>query len=285
MLFLIQVIYLNDITLLKNTKNFDIKQIFECGQAFRFNIAKDGGYEGVAFGKYLKVEQSGNDVTIHASKEDVDNIWHSYFDLDRDYESIISALSSDEVIRAASLYGSGIRILNQDTFECLISFIISQSNNIPRIKGIIERLCENFGDKINSLDGKTFFSFPTLKRLSDVSIDDLSVIRAGFRAKYIRDAVDKINSGDVDLCSLKNIDVSLGREQLKKIYGVGDKVANCVLLFGAGKADAFPVDTWIKKAISKFYEGRNFDPSDFGPYCGLAQQYLFYYARENKIKI
>ena len=210
---------MNNATILKDTKNFDVKQIFECGQAFRFNPAKDGGYEGVAYGKYLRVTQSDADVTIYASQGDVDKIWHSYFDLDRDYESIIKSLSGDEVIRAASLYGSGIRILNQDTFECLISFIISQSNNIPRIKGIIERLCENFG----------------------------------------------------------------GREELKKIYGVGDKVANCVLLFGAGKADAFPIDTWIKKAIAKFYKDRDFDPSDFGPYCGLAQQYLFYYARGNKI--
>lgn len=274
---------MNNATVLKDTKNFDVKQIFECGQAFRFNPAKDGGYEGVAYGKYLRVAQSDADVTIYASQGDVDKIWHSYFDLDRDYESIIKDLSGDEVIRAASLYGSGIRILNQDTFECLISFIISQSNNIPRIKGIIERLCENFGDRVTAPDGRVFYSFPTLERLSEVSTEDLSVIRSGFRAKYIRDAVDKINSGDVDLTSLRKMDVERGREELKKIYGVGDKVANCVLLFGAGKVDAFPIDTWIKKAIAKFYKDRDFDPSDFGPYCGLAQQYLFYYARGNKI--
>jgi len=274
---------MKQITVIKDTKNFDIKQIFECGQAFRFDPSPLGGYEGVAFGRYLHVTQNGADVSLLSSQDDVDNIWHDFFDMGRDYGEIIKSLSSDEVIRTASEFGSGIRILNQDTFECLISFIISQSNNIPRIKGIISRLCENFGDKLTSPDGRTFYTFPTLKRMSDISIDDLSVIRSGFRAKYIRDAVDKINAGDVDLDKIKKTDISQGREELKKIHGVGDKVANCVLLFGAGKADAFPIDTWIKKAIAVFYEGRDFDPSVFGPYCGLAQQYLFYYARENKI--
>ena len=275
---------MNETTLIENAKNFDIKQIFECGQAFRFNPAPDGGYEGVAFGRYLHVEQPDAGVLIHAPKKDYDAIWHTYFDMDRDYQAIIDALSrGDDVMRAAAAYGSGIRVLNQDTFECLISFIISQSNNIPRIKGIIERLCENFGQKLASPDGRTFYAFPTLERLSEASTDDLCVIRAGFRAKYIRDAVDKICSGDVDLSALRGMDVLSGREELKKINGVGDKVANCVLLFGAGKADAFPVDTWIKKALLKFYGGRGFDPSVFSPYCGLAQQYLFYYARENKI--
>ena len=275
---------MNDATLIKNAQNFDIKQIFECGQAFRFDPSPNGGYEGVAFGQYLHVTQSDEGVLIHAPKSEYDAIWRAYFDVDRDYQKIIDALSrDDDIMRAASAFGSGIRVLNQDTFECLISFIISQSNNIPRIKGIIERLCENFGEKIFAPDGRAFYTFPTLERLSEASTDDLGVIRAGFRAKYIMDALDKINAGDVDLSSLKTKDALEGREELKKINGVGDKVANCVLLFGAGKVDAFPVDTWIKKAILKFYGGRNFDPAMFAPYCGLAQQYLFYYARENKI--
>ena len=270
-------------TVIRNVKNFDIKQIFECGQAFRFDPAPSGGYEGVAFGRYLHVRDADGGVSINASQAEFDAVWRDYFDLDRDYGKIIEALSHDEVMRAAASYGSGIRVLNQDTFECLVSFIISQSNNIPRIKGIIGRLCESFGERITSPDGRAFYTFPTLERLSGVSAADLGVIRAGFRAKYIKDAVDKVCRGDVDLAKLKKIDVAAGREELKKIYGVGDKVANCVLLFGAGKADAFPVDTWIKKAIAKFYEGRDFDPASLGPYCGLAQQYLFYYARENKI--
>jgi len=275
---------LENVIKLASVKNFDVKQIFDCGQAFRFVPSPLGGYEGVAFGRYLRAEQSGDTVTLYANKEDA-ALWHDFFDMDRDYSAIINELSGDELVLRASRFGSGIRILNQDTFECLISFIISQSNNIPRIRGIIARLCENFGDEITSPDGRTFYTFPTIDRLSGVSVDELSVIRSGFRAKYIRDAIDKINTGVVDIAALKTMDAAAGRAELMKIYGVGEKVANCVLLFGAGKADAFPIDTWMKKVITKFYSERGFSPSDFGPYCGIAQQYLFYYARENKIEV
>ena len=278
----------------ENIENFNLTDIFECGQCFRFNYNKSGFYEGVAFGKYLRVEQTGGKIYFEASLEDFNNIWRGFFDLDRDYKYIFEKLRQDKILKQASDFCPGIRILKQDPFECLISFIISQNNNIPRIKKIIERLCENFGDKIVGADlvsaqdeGKHKvcpydiykYAFPTAEKLAGLSLEDLAVIKSGFRAKYILDAAAKINSGEIDLELVYKLNLEDGAEYLKKIKGVGDKVSACVLLFAYNKLNAFPIDVWIKKIIGKYYP----DGYDFGEYAGIANSYLFYYERNNKL--
>ena len=259
----------------ENIENFSLADIFECGQCFRFNYNKSGQfYEGAAFGKYLRVYQADNKIYFETDLEDFNNIWRDFFDLDRDYKNIFEKLRQDKILKKASDFCPGVRILKQEPFECLISFIISQNNNIPRIKKIIERLCENFGDKIE--DNK--YAFPTAGKLAGLSPEDLAVIKSGFRAKYILDAAVKINSGEIDLNLVYNLSLEDGAEYLKNIKGVGDKVSACVLLFAYNKLNAFPVDVWIKKIIEKYYPGGY----DFGEYAGIANAYLFYYERNNK---
>ena len=258
---------------------------FGCGQCFRFN--KSGEiFEGVAFGKYLRIYQyqyqyqKDNQIYLETSLEDFNAIWRNFFDIDRDYKKIFGILRQDEILKKASDFCPGIRILRQDPFECLISFIFSQNNNIPRIKKIIERLCENFGEKI-IYNHIIYYTFPNAERIADLTIRDLDVIKSGFRAKYILDAAQKVASGEIDLISVHKMTTSEGSEYLKRIKGVGDKIAACVLLFAYNKLDAFPVDVWIKKVIEKYYPAGFDYKKTFGEYAGIANAYLFYYEREN----
>lgn len=259
---------------LKNIKNFDLAQTLDCGQAFRWKQTESGSWVGIAHGKKLELERSGDDIIIYGTDEnEFESIWKRYFDIDRDYGAIINAISSNETLKAASLFGSGIRILKQDPWEALCSFIISQNNNIPRIKGIIERLCENFGEK---KDG--YYTFPSYERLANCTIDDLAVLRSGFRAKYIIDAAQKIANGKIDLKVLESIGYEEAQKQLMTIKGVGPKVADCALLYGLGYIEAFPSDVWIKRALNEFFGG--VIPECAKPYGGIVQQYIFYYIRE-----
>lgn len=278
--------------IIENVFDFDIVQTFECGQCFRWN--KDGdGYVGVALGKALKISQCGDTLTLYgASKLDWDNIWSKYFDFGRDYAKIKNKLSGNDVMKQAIDFGGGIRILNQDPFECLISFIISASNNIPRIKKIIDALCTAFGEKI-TYSGLEYYSFPTPEKLASLTLSDLSVIKAGFRDKYILNAAKCVNSGILDLDCLKNASLEYAKGELLKLSGVGNKVAECVLLFSLEKYSSFPVDVWIKRIMEHcFFEEEQtketisaFASDKFGELGGFAQQYLFYWARENKIGI
>lgn len=272
-------------------KDFSLAHIFECGQCFRFNRVDENTYFGIAKGKALKISQDADTVTFfNTSKEDFDNVWFDYFDLGRDYGEIKHILSADKVMREAVSYGGGIRILNQDLWETVISFIISASNNIPRIKGIIERLCENFGEKIKYMGG-TYFSFPDIDAIAKLTAEDLSVIRSGFRDKYIMDAAAKFKSGELSEWYLKSLSAPRAKKALMSISGVGNKVSDCILLFGLGRTDAFPVDVWIKRIMEYFYfdKEQSIDTVSklayklFGSLGGFAQQYLFFYARENKI--
>ena len=281
----------NDI-ILKGVSCFNIFHTFECGQCFRWNYENDG-FSGVAFGKYLHICQNGNDVIFKdTSIDDFNRIWRNYFDFDRDYEKIKAELSRDDVLKNAISFGGGIRILNQDAFECLISFIISASNNIPRIKKIIELLCLNFGEKI-TVKGNIYYKFPTADVLSSLSLEDLAVIRAGFRDKYILSAAKAVKSGQLDLDALKNASFDYAKSQLLRLSGVGEKVASCILLFGLGKTEGFPVDVWVKRIMEYCYFDEpqskeaifEFAKGKFGNLGGFAQQYLFYWARENKIGI
>lgn len=281
-----KVQFKNNDTILSGVTDFNLTQTFDCGQCFRWSKIDDSSYSGIAHGKYLKISADGNNVILHnTSAEEYYETWEEYFDISRDYSDIKRSLSNGEVMIRAIKSGGGIRILKQDLWETTISFIISASNNIPRIKKIIELLCENFGDHLG--DGN--YSFPTPQKLSGITADDLSVIRAGFRGKYIADAVLKVNSGEVDIYNLHNLDTQTARKELLKINGVGNKVADCILLFGLGRTEVFPVDTWINNVMCKIYPERCKSLSDvraagpeiFGNNCGIAQQYLFYYAREN----
>lgn len=254
--------------------NFDIKQTFLCGQCFRWTEAEENIFHGIAHGRYLRIRQETDGVTLLDINEKDISLWEDYFDLSTDYTALIDRFSSDPTLSAACKSSYGIRILRQEPFETLISFIISQNNNIPRISGIIGRLCEGFGEK---LDGG--YAFPSAESLKGVAPEELAPLRAGFRARYICDAVSKVNSGEIDFDEIKLLPLDTAREKLKTIVGVGDKVADCVLLFGFGKKDAFPRDVWVKRLMAAFYP-------DGLPECtvgaeGVAQQYLFDYVRNN----
>ncbi|CDD03188.1 MAG: DNA-3-methyladenine glycosylase [Ruminococcus sp.] len=252
---------------------FEPSKTFDCGQCFRFERC-EGGWQGIAMGRLLMVLDGGDMIALVGVDEpEYRRIWESYFDLDRDYGEINAALSRDAVVRNALNSAKGIRILRQDRWETLCSFIISQNNNIPRIKGIIGRLCEAFGDRI---DGG--YAFPSADRIASLTEEQLAPIRSGFRARYILDAARRVTDGSTDLDAVSAMSYDDAKKYLMQIKGVGNKVADCVLLFGYGFFDAFPKDVWIKRVIEKYY-GENFDESIFKPYGGIAQQYLFYSER------
>ncbi len=261
---------------------FDLEQTFECGQCFRWNSDGSGAYIGVAMGKAARIRKSGDSVFITGTPEDVDTVWLSYFDLNRDYESVRRALCIDDYMTRCAQYGAGIRILKQDKWEALCTFILSQCNNIPRIKQIVERLCRLYGEPI-SFNSVIYYSFPTAEKIAGLSVEELEPLRCGYRAPYILGAARAVADGTIDLDELAQGAPEAAVETLKSLNGVGDKVARCAVLFGLHMLDAFPVDTWIKKAISKNY-GKAFDPAVFSPYAGIAQQYMFHYARNASIK-
>ena len=260
--------------------NFDIEQIFDCGQCFRFNkhLSKKNTYCGVAFGKYLEITQSENKVEFNCNKETFISLWHSYLDLNNDYSLYIDSFKDDKTLHEASLFSSGIRILKQDPWETLCSFIISQNNNIPRIKGIIENMSRAYGEKIECSDGEARYTFPTAKALYDAGTDAIFALKTGFRAKYIYDAASKVVSGELDLNAIFDMPLDMAMQALMTIKGVGPKVASCVLLFGFSKFDAFPIDVWVKKILNNYYSD-GMSPHFTGKHAGIAQQYLFYYER------
>ena len=257
--------------------DFDLAKTFECGQCFRWNADESGVYIGVAFGRVATLYRRGESVFISGSIDDFETIWRSYFDLDRDYTQIRQKLCIDDFMRSATAFGEGIRILRQDKWEALCSFIISQNNNIPRIKAIINTLCREFGDAIE-YKGKQYFSFPSASSLAVLDIKQLSPLRCGYRAEYIIMSARMVADGTVDLEAISQDTPDAARITLKKLHGVGDKVADCVMLFGLNMLDAFPIDVWMKRAVVQHY-GPLFDPKIFSPYAGIAQQYIFNFIR------
>ncbi len=253
-------------------EKFNLSQTLNCGQCFRF-YEVDGRHCGVALNRYIEIVESGKKLIIYSDKEISQGELCDFFDFSLNYDEINAVLSQDQTMKSAIEYAGGIRILRQNTWEVLCSFILSQNNNIKRISGIIERLCENFGDDI----GNGHYSFPSAQRIAELSVDDLAPIRSGFRAKYVIDAAKKVSSGEVNIDKLFELDTEAAREILMKINGVGPKVADCVLLFGFHKLDAFPKDVWIKKALSEFYPDGV--PEFIVRHGGIAQQYLFHYIR------
>lgn len=261
----------------ENVYPFDLQQTLDCGQCFRWTKNDDNSFSGVINSVFCTVSYKDGVLTVESENDINEKVFFDYFDLELDYAKIKEDLSKlHPVLEEASAYAGGIRILNQDTFEALITFIISQNNNIGRIKGIVERLCENFGEKIDD----THYAFPTAEKLASLEIDDLSVIRAGFRHRYIIDAAKKVYSGEVDLEGLRAMSYDDAKKELMKITGVGVKVADCVLLFGFHRLESFPLDVWMKRAMKVLFD--SMDPKAFGEYGGIAQQYIFHYSRMHK---
>lgn len=282
---------------INNVKNFDINKIFDCGQCFRFdrveNTSHEKEFSGIAFGRFVSFAQDGDTVYIYNSTEDDFNkIWKHYLALDVDYDEIrkdILSRSDNLDLYKAIEYGEGIRILNQEPWETVCSFIISQNNNIPRIKKIIESISQKCGSLVElpcgyeeHLSGKSSLcSFPSPKAILELGIDGLFELKTGFRAKYIYDAAQKSENGKIDYEKIFKADTKEAIDILCNVKGIGPKVASCALLFAFEKYDAFPIDVWIKKVILKYFsqENEKFDPQTLGEYAGIAQQYLFYYER------
>lgn len=278
---------------LKNIKNFELKDVFDCGQCFRWNRTEDGSYIGIAYGRVIEVSKKGNDLIIDNINEDEFNqLWLEYFDLNRNYDEVKQELSKDPLLEKAVQFGKGIRILKQEPFELLISFIISSNNRIPMIKRAIDTISRKWGNKI-IYKGKEYYTFPEIEKLYGKTVEDFEACSVGFRAKYIANTCNRVFN-DKDL--LNNIlicDDDTCHNELQNFSGVGPKVADCIMLFSMQKYSSFPVDVWVKRAMMHFYVApnvslkkiREFGRDKFGGLSGFAQQYLFYYARENKIEV
>ena len=266
--------------ILSGAENFALADIFDCGQCFRFNKKDNGAYYGVAYGKYIEISVKDGEIIFHnCSKDDFFSLWHDFFDFDFDYSACIDDFSFDKTLKQACQYAKGIRILHQEHWETLCSFIISQNNNIPRIKKIIESLCEKYGECVYTDScGKKFYSFPSPEKILCAGEKEVFDLKTGFRAKYIIDAAQKVCDGTVDFSQIEKDNTQTALEKLCTIKGVGPKVASCVLLFSFRKYDCFPIDVWVKKILAKYYPDFK-DKEYFGKYAGIAQQYLFYYER------
>jgi len=258
-----------------DAKSLDIEKTFECGQCFRWNKDPDGVYYGVVGGYPARVWAEDDEVYI--TSDAPESLWTEYFDLETDYKEVSRSFECGDYLCECTEYGMGIRILRQESWEALCSFIISQCNNIPRIKGIVERLCLNFGDRLE-LDGREFYSFPSAEKIAALSPEELAVIRSGYRAEYIICAARSVVSGELDLESLKSCDYKDAIKALRSVHGIGEKVANCVVLFGLGHMEAFPIDVWMKRALKEHFPA-DFKPESLGAYAGLAQQYIFFNER------
>ena len=280
--------------IIKNTESFEPTHIFECGQCFRWNKEEDGSYTGVVGHNVLNVKKNENEVTITGlCSEKIEELCKKYFDLETDYEAIKEKLSKiDDNLKISIEYGKGIRILKQDTWEALISFIISANNNIPRIKGIIERISKKYGKTIK-WQGKEYYTFPTPEELSKASVVDLRKLGLGFRDKRVFETTRLVNTKQIDIYELeKIIHTKKLREELLKYPGVGPKVADCIMLFSMRRFEVFPIDVWVRRVMTELYfenetkivpnnkQILNYAEETFGNLSGLAQQYLFYWRRE-----
>lgn len=280
---------------IENLDSFELADIFDCGQCFRWNRQDDGSYTGVFKNNVMNVQKSENTVTFKGICDgNIEEIVRDYFDLDRDYDEIKEQLSKiDENVKTSIEYGKGIRILNQDLWEMIISYIISANNNIPRIKGIIERLSKAYGKEID-WNGEKYYSFPTAEELKDVTVEDFRKLGTGFRDIRLYETTHMILDGKVNLVQLQNNPNTLEvREQLLSLSGVGPKVADCILLFSTLKRfEVFPIDVWVRRVMNELYiknpdenkvnkkEIEKLAKEKFRNLAGIAQQYLFYWKRE-----
>ena len=279
---------------LKNIKSFNLKHIFECGQCFRWNEQDDGSYIGIVKENVINIKMINDDIYVKSfGKDDLKKLFQDYFDMNRDYDVIKDNLRKiDENMKKSIMYGEGIRLLNQDLWETIISFIISANNNIPRIKGIIERISKRYGNLIK-WNEKEYYTFPTPNQLGKASVEDLRNLGLGFRDSRVYETTQMILNGKINLEKLhKEKNTQTVREELLKLPGVGPKVADCILLFSTLKRfDVFPIDVWVRRVMNDLYihnedENKvdkklvlNIANEKFGDLCGIAQQYLFYWKR------
>lgn len=279
--------------LVKEIDSFEPKDIFECGQCFRWNREENGSYTGVFSDCVLNVEKCEGNIVFNGNENVTEDKINEYFDLNRDYSKIKKELSKvDNNLLEATNFGSGIRILNQDLWETIISFIISANNNIPRIKGIIEKISKKYGKEIK-FNEKSYYEFPTPKELSKATVEDLKNLGLGFRDVRVYETTQMINSKEFDLDELYTLDTKQAQEKLLTLSGVGPKVADCILLFSKLKRfDVFPIDVWVRRVMNDLYIHeqdekklnknyiRKIADTKFGTLEGMAQQYLFYWKRE-----
>ena len=265
-------------------KDFIPEHTFDCGQCFRWEKQEDGSYIGVANSQAVRISAIGEKVKIDGITEaDFENFWKKYLDADRDYSAIKKAVNINETMGKAISFGSGIRILRQDFFEALVSFIISQRSSIPKIKSCVDKLCRLYGKEIE-FEGNKYYAFPTPEKIASLSEGDIRALGVGYRAPYILKAAQAVLSGEIVENDLDKNDTPFAREKLLSLYGVGDKVCDCVLLFSLGKYDLFPADVWIKRVMEEEFdskEAKALGESQFGAYSGFAQQYLFYWRKYN----
>ena len=279
--------------LVKEIDSFEPKDIFECGQCFRWNREENGSYTGVFSDCVLNVEKCEGNIVFNGNENVTEEKINEYFDLNRDYSKIKKELSKvDNNLLEATNFGRGIRILNQDLWETIISFIISANNNIPRIKGIIEKISKKYGKEIK-FNEKSYYEFPTPKELSKATVEDLKNLGLGFRDVRVYETTQMINSKEFDLDELYTLDTKQAQEKLLTLSGVGPKVADCILLFSTLKRfDVFPIDVWVRRVMNDLYIHeqdekklnknyiRKIADTKFGTLEGMAQQYLFYWKRE-----
>ena len=276
--------------IVKNVKDFNLTHVFECGQCFRWVKQQNGSYRGVVSGKSVNV--SFNDGTIYitnATEQDFVDIWFDYFDLGTDYSKIKALLEKDDIMKEAIKTGYGIRLLRQNFWEMLISFIISANNMIPRIMKTVDSLSELKGDCIDA--NMNLYSFPEITALANASLEEIQQCRAGFRCKYIYQTSQIMGKDTITKERLLGMDTEMARKELMTLPGVGPKVADCILLFSGLKFDVFPTDVWVKRVMEELYfkkesslkEIQKYAKDYFGDLTGYAQQYLFYHARLNRI--
>lgn len=272
-------------------RDFNPVHTFTCGQCFRWNEEEDKSFTGVARGKVVNISFNDGVLQINnANSEDFKNIWYDYLDLGRDYGKVKEELKKDDIMAEAITYGHGIRILRQDFHETLISFIISANNKIPRIMSIVEVIAQNYGDEL-IMNDSSYYTFPDIAKLALATVEEMWICKGGFRCRYIVDSAAMIVSGEAGVKALSELPTDDARSLLMKLPGVGPKVADCILLYSGIKKDVFPTDVWVKRVMEELYfkreasfkEIQQFARDKFGDNCGIAQQYLFYYARENRI--
>lgn len=262
--------------------NFNLEQICQSGQCFRMNKKSETMYSVIAGQRYLEIEQQGRECIFYCGFKEFEDFWRGYFDLESNYAAYIENVDSrDFYLKNAVAFGSGIRILRQDLWEMIVSFLISQQNNITRIRRCIQNICEKYGDKMINQQGEIYYGFPYPKTLAKLEEDDLKECNLGYRSKYVVRTAKLIDSGKFDLAAVKELPYKEAKAELLKLFGVGEKVADCICLFGLHYLQAFPIDTHIKQALEQYYNGV-FPIERYKGIEGVMQQYIFYYELNQK---
>ncbi len=264
-------------------KNFDLDQITESGQCFRMTKTENNKTRIISDDRYLTAAQVGQAVSFDCSEEEFNSYWKNYFDLRTDYDSYISSIDQNDIyLKRAADFGSGIRILNQNLWEMIVSFLISQQNNITRIRKCISNISEKYGIQKTASDGTIYYSFPQPEAFALLNEDELMECNLGYRSKYVVRTSRMVCDGKIDLSELYRLDYEEAKTKLLDLYGVGNKVADCICLFGLHKTEAFPVDTHIKKVLNEQYPN-GFPFQRYKGFEGIIQQYIFYYDLRGKI--